>query len=162
MKSRFEHSVEWTIVILFSSFCLVMMGQIFGRSFLNTSIQWSEEFCRYAFIWIIFLASGIAIKKRAHMGFDLFVNKLSQKAQYSIHILNHLLVGLFLVLFFIKGLDLVQAVGKTPSPSLHIPMSIVYFILPLSAAVMFVFLCESLWHTIKYKTTETVVLDETI
>lgn len=149
MKSRFERSVELVIALLFASLCLVMLAQIIGRSFFNTSIQWSEEYTRYAFIWITFLASGLAVKRKAHMGFDFLVNKLSKKAQFAVEMMVYAASTLFLALFFYNGLILVLGVGSAPSPVMHIPMSIIYSILPLSALIMFIFLVEAAWKDIR-------------
>ena len=161
MKSRFERSVEWMIVVLFSSFCVTMISQIIGRSIFSTSIYWSDEFSRYCFIWVILLASGIAIKRKAHVGFDLIVSKLPVKLQNYIYILNDVMVGVFLFLFFYNGMDLVTSVGLTPSPAMMIPMGFVYSILPLSAVVMFIFLVDSVWQTIRNWNRETLnVIDE--
>jgi TRAP-type C4-dicarboxylate transport system permease small subunit len=40
------------------------------RYFFSTGILWSEEFVRYAYIWLIFLGSVTAIKQNAHIGLD--------------------------------------------------------------------------------------------
>lgn len=151
MKSRFERSVEWVIVLFFSAFCLVMLSQIVGRSVFNASLFWSEEFARYSFIWVIMLASGLAVKRRAHVGFDLLVVKLPMRIQRVVHLVSDGVIGVFLLLFIFYGMRLVLAVGSTTSPSLKIPMEYVYLILPISALVMLVFLVENMWNHLKGK-----------
>src|SRR5690625_1279929 len=136
----FERIIEITISILFGLFCILMMLQVFSRNFLSISFLWFEELSKFSFIWMILLASGITIKRGAHMGFDLVVRNLGHKTKMLFEAINHVLVGVFLVLLFIKGIDLVLIAGKTPSPSMKIPMGIIYLIMPLSAIIMFVFL----------------------
>mgnify|MGYP001259564577 CR=1 FL=1 len=159
MKRVFEKSVEWTIILLFGSFTVVMLMQVVSRYVFNYSFIWSDEFTRYTFIWMVLLASGVAIRRKVHLGFDLFVAKLPKKLQVIVNIVNDLLIAVFLVFFFFKSIELLRSAGMTPSPSMHIPMGVVYIILPLSALVMLIYLLESLYRTIRYGDTHEAAED---
>ena len=153
MKRVLDKGLEWTIVLLFGSFTAVMLLQVASRYLFNYSFVWSDEFVRYTFIWMVLLASGVAIRRKVHLGFDLFVAKLPRKLQVFLNVLNDLLIGVFLVFFFFKSIELLRSAGLTPSPSMHIPMGVVYIVLPLSALVMFIYVLESIYRTIRYGST---------
>jgi len=77
----FDRTIELSVVIIFISFSIIMIGNIISRYVFNFSFTWSDEAIRYSFIWMVLLASGIAVKRRAHLGFDLIVSKLPKKIQ---------------------------------------------------------------------------------
>jgi len=151
--------LEWTIVLLFGSFTAVMLLQVVSRYLFNYSFVWSDEFVRYTFIWMVLLASGVAIRRKVRLGFDLFVAKLPRKLQVFLNVLNDLLIAVFLVFFFFKSIELLRAAGLTPSPSMHIPMGVVYVVLPLSALVMFIYVLESIYRTLRYGDTHEATED---
>jgi len=159
MKRVFDKGLEWTIVLLFGSFTAVMLLQVVSRYLFNYSFIWSDEFVRYTFIWMVLLASGVAIRRKVHLGFDLFVAKLPRKLQVFLNVLNDLLIAVFLVFFFFKSIELLRAAGLTPSPSMHIPMGVVYIVLPLSALVMFIYVLESIYRTLRYGDTHEAAED---
>lgn len=126
-----------------------MLTQVISRNIFGYSFLEADELSRYSFIWMTLFASGLAISRGAHLGFDLLLIKLPEKVQMYVHIINHVLVGVFLVIFGIKGIDLILVAGMTPSPSMHIPMAYVYTIMPISAIVMLIFLIGSLIETLR-------------
>ncbi len=149
IKYIFDKTIEWMVIILFIAFSVVMFVNVVGRYAFNFSFVWSDEFIRYTFIWMILLGSGIAIKRKAHLGFDLIISKFPHKLQVFFTVLNDVMISIFLILFFFNGLKLLNSAGMTPSPSMHISMGIVYIVLPLSAIIMLIYLIQSIWHTVR-------------
>jgi len=88
---------------------------------------------------MILLASAIAVRHNAHMGFDLLIIKLPKSWQRWVGVLNHVLVLGFLVSFLFLSVSLVDVAGGTMSPALGIPMGLVYLVLPVSAILMLVY-----------------------
>ncbi|NEU31273.1 TRAP transporter small permease [bacterium LRH843] len=150
IKHIFNKTIEWLVIILFISFAVIMFVNVVGRYAFNFSFVWADEFIRYTFIWMILLGSGIAIKRKAHLGFDLIISKLPHKLQVFFTVLNDVVIGTFLILFFFNGIKLLNSAGMTPSPSMHLPMGVVYIVLPLSAIIMLIYIINSVWHTVRY------------
>ena len=46
---------EVILVLLLSCIVVIMLCQIVCRYVLNDSLSWSEEFCRYCYIWFMFV-----------------------------------------------------------------------------------------------------------
>lgn len=54
----------------------VVSAQVALRYGLNQSLDWADEIGRLAFVWSIFLAIPLGVRKGAHIGIDLVVDKL--------------------------------------------------------------------------------------
>lgn len=161
IEHLFDRSVEWMVVLLFVAFSVIMFVNVVGRYVFNFSFVWSDEFIRYTFIWMILLGSGVAIKRKAHLGFDLIISKLPLKLQTFSVLLNDVLISIFLILFFFNGINLLKSAGMTPSPSMNIPMAFVYIVLPLSSIIMFIYIISSIWRTIRYGIEEQRGIEDT-
>ncbi|MCM3716303.1 TRAP transporter small permease [Alkalihalobacillus oceani] len=161
IEHLFDRSVEWMVVLLFVAFSVIMFVNVVGRYVFNFSFVWSDEFIRYTFIWMILLGSGVAIKRKAHLGFDLIISKLPLKLQTFFVLLNDVLISIFLILFFFNGINLLKSAGMTPSPSMNIPMAFVYIVLPLSSIIMFIYIISSIWRTIRYGIEEQRGIEDT-
>jgi TRAP-type C4-dicarboxylate transport system permease small subunit len=116
---------------------LVSMSVILRYVF-RTGVIWSEEFVRYAYIWLIFLGSVTAIKLNAHIALGLVVERLPLKIKIIVMCLGDLLVMLFLVIQSVYGFSLILKAGGTPSAVMRIPMGWIYIIFPLSGILMII------------------------
>jgi TRAP-type C4-dicarboxylate transport system permease small subunit len=63
------------------AFCLALMvvlvfGNVFLRYAMNSGITLSEELSRWAFVWMTFLGSIVALKEHGHLGTDMLVSRL--------------------------------------------------------------------------------------
>lgn len=108
------------------------------RYVFRTGVTWSEEFVRYAYIWLIFLGSVTAIKLKAHIGLELVVERLPLKIKIIVMCLGDLLVMFFLVIQTVYGFSLILKAGGTPSAIMRIPMGWIYIIFPLSGVLMMI------------------------
>ncbi len=111
--------------------------QVINRFLLHFSAPWTEELCRYAFIWIAFLGIANGVKRGTHLNVNLIEDLLPKKV---ITVLNVALDAVFLALMgymFKISLDYLAKVARygTLSVGLKIPMWIVYLILPLFSAL---------------------------
>ena len=55
--------------------------QIFSRYLLGKPTTWSEQLCRFMFIWMTMLAIPVLFYNKSFMAFDLILNKLPGKAK---------------------------------------------------------------------------------
>ncbi len=124
VNERFEETI---MVILLAAISCVMMAQIIARSFF-TSMPWPEEFCRYCYIWTVFLSLGYTIRKRNMLKVAILMDLLPVKLRKSIEIVvNFLMLAIFAILFryAIVYTGKVKVSGQI-SPAMHIPMWIMY------------------------------------
>lgn len=119
-----------------ASFCMiVVIGLIFinvlCRYVFEWSISWSEEMTRYMFIGTMFFTLNIMVSQNAALRVDILDTFVHGKAKLIIDIIVYLLTLVALLVFTVSGVMLVQAGFTSVSPSMHIPMWIIYAMMPL-------------------------------
>lgn len=114
---------------------LVITLQIVSRVFF-TAFSWTEEVARFLLIWITFLASTLAFQRGHHIAVTFAVDALPTRLRQLARILAVLAVIAFLVTLVVIGHRYMQVQSFQKSASLRIPMSYVYAVMPISAAIM--------------------------
>ena len=137
-------SIETFIMALITiSLVACIFVEVVCRYFLFISVAWAEELTRYLFIWLTYIGSAYAIYDGSHTEIDMWQqiiirSKIRDKARAlaSLEILAIVSTFLFLVAFgkiffsyMVKIFQMAQA-----SPTMHIPMSLVY--LPVFVGVV--------------------------
>ena len=116
-----------------------VLWQIITRYFSATPSSFSDELARYLMIWLGLIGSAYVSGKNEHVSIDYFLKKLNHKKRA---LLNRL-IG-FIILFFaffvmmFGGGHLVFVTIKLEqlSPSLQIPLGLVYSVIPLSGLII--------------------------
>lgn len=138
--------LEWILILIFALLVLDVLFQVFSRYILGESFSWTEEFARFALIWMTILGAAYLNGKQDHLSMDFLYQKLSKANQGKIAILIEVLIFLFaLVVMFVGGLNLVYTtlhLGQL-SGTLRIPLGYVYAILPFSGFLIMLF---SIYH----------------
>ena len=131
-----DRGIESAIVIIFAAMVLAGGMQVFNRFLLNDSLSWSEEFQKYAHIWLVFLAIPVAYNRGSHIGMNMFARKLPLKLQFGLVLLAD---ALWLVLAgaMVFCTASIMAVAKSQiSPGLGLRMDHVYTALVVGGAYL--------------------------
>lgn len=110
---------------------VLIFVNVLCRYFFLYSIPWCEEVTRYMFIATIFLTLNIMVSQRAELRVDLLDNFLKGKAKLIVSFIVYLIVLITLGIMTYSGIMLTAAGKISVSPSLHLPMYIVYGLIPL-------------------------------
>jgi len=133
----FEELLSGTFLVLMF---LATFTNVLARYFLNNSIQWAEEFSRYAFIWIVFLGAVVCTKHKRHIGIDSVVKILPAPVQPWVNLTADLLTSaLMVILIWYGGLLTQNATQMTAT--LNVPQYVIYMVVPASGVLG---LCYSL------------------
>ncbi|MBW1996196.1 MAG: TRAP transporter small permease subunit, partial [Deltaproteobacteria bacterium] len=62
--NNFEDYVSAVAMVMMVS---ILFAQVFTRYLLQGSITWAEDLSRFAFLWLMFLASSLAARQRSHI-----------------------------------------------------------------------------------------------
>ena len=125
----------FTVVLLSIMVAIVGMNVVLRYVF-RTGVIWSEEFVRYAYVWVIFLGSVTAVRDNGHINFDLIVSRLSRKTARIVLCAGDLLVIVFQVILVVYGVQMIFLTDGMTSPVMHASMPLVYLIFPLSGLLM--------------------------
>ena len=138
--------LEQFLVIIFALLVLDVLFQVFSRYMLGTSFTWTEEFARFALIWLTVLGAAYLNGKREHLSMDFLYQKFSETNKRKASILIEILVFLFaLIVMVIGGFNLVYTTLHLEqlSGTLRIPLGYVYAIMPFSGLLI---MCYSIYH----------------
>lgn len=141
--------LEWIMIVIFALLVLDVLFQVFSRYVLGTSFTWTEEFARFALIWMTILGAAYLTGKKEHLSMDFLYQKFSDSNKRKASILIEVLIFLFaLIVMFIGGLNLVYTTLHLEqlSGTLRIPLGYVYAIMPFSG---FLIICFSVYHISK-------------
>jgi len=119
-------SFAYSIAIIFGLMVIVGFFQVTNRYLLNSSLSWSEEFQKFAHIWIICLTIPVAYKNSAHLGMDIIYKRLSVKNRHLFNQFVNILWLFFGVLLAIYSMKLIGVAINQLSPGLGISMAWVY------------------------------------
>lgn len=113
---------------------LLIFVQVIMRYVFNHSLSWSEELARFVFIWQTWLGTSLSYRKKAHIYITLLTDKLHGWATTLFDLLANCLLLWFCVFLTKSGFELIQSMQSRHviSPAMQIPMTIVYFSLPIS------------------------------
>jgi TRAP-type C4-dicarboxylate transport system permease small subunit len=121
-----DELIKYAIVIIFLVMVITGLAQVFNRYVLNQSLSWGEELQKFSHIWLIFLTIPVAYKNRAHLGMNLFYQKMSKRPRFIFDLVIHLLWLFFGVVLILISTDLVHIGILQRSPGLGIKMNWVY------------------------------------
>lgn len=132
---RINRLTEIAIGLLIAATVAVTFLQVVFRYGLDSSLSWSEEFSRYAFIWAIFLGTAAAARRGQHMAVDLMRETLAGLAR---RLLELFIAAICVVFFAVFGyaacLLTVNAMGQI-STALEVPIALIDVSAPIGAAI---------------------------
>jgi TRAP-type C4-dicarboxylate transport system permease small subunit len=128
--------------LLMAGMCVVVFCGVFSRYVLGDPWQWTEESARLIFIWVVFTAASIAVRRGIHFRFTLLLDSVGPLAKGALEILANGWVILFAGILLVKGWSFALMNMKQLTPSLVIPWGWVYIAVPISAALMILYSLE--------------------
>ncbi len=144
LKARLNRALENLTIAMFAVLCLVVFGEVVARYGLNHPFFASDEVTVYAFTWVAFLGSALALRDRRHIGISVFVEMLPGAAQRGIAILGDAIVLAFLGLFLVQSYRFCRMNSTVASIALQIPLSYVSASLVVMNGLMIWYTLDSL------------------
>ncbi|MFI3245596.1 MAG: TRAP transporter small permease [Ferrimonas sp.] len=136
-----DNSILTACSTLLIALVVLVTWQVFSRYVLNDPSSFTDELSRYFMIWLGFLGACYLFGKRAHLAITLMLDTLDGYKKNILLVVINLTTLTFVNLAMLRGGWLL--VNKTLhqfSPALQIPMGYIYFILPLSAVLITVYI----------------------
>lgn len=87
------------------SLCTILVNaNIFTRYIFSTPIYWAEEVATSLFIWTVFIGSAYAYRTKAHLGVDILVKLLPEKAKKGVILVIHIIeIAVLLMLTYVSA-----------------------------------------------------------
>jgi TRAP-type C4-dicarboxylate transport system permease small subunit len=122
-----------------ASLLAMMSGATFlnviARYVFNSPVEWAEEFSRYSFIWLVFMAAVVATTQKKHIIIDILVPFLSARLQAVCRLVADLAILVLMAVLIVYGWVMVRAATQ-PMATLGFPQYWVYLAVPVCAALI--------------------------
>lgn len=139
IRIKVNKIIERFLVLILVGMVLNVIWQVFTRFFTSSPSAFTNELARYLMIWLGILGAAYISGKQEHVAIDFFVKKLNNSLRRFIDrfVLFSILSFAFFVMI-IGGFNLVYITLKLEqySPSLQIPLALVYSIIPISGLLI--------------------------
>ncbi len=124
--------------ILLVFFVCVLFSQIFLRVAFNYVVTWSEEISRFSFVWFVFFGASYAARLGAHNRVTVQFKLLPKGCEKVLLLLSDAVWIAFNVIMIKESIIVIQDLAKYKyhSPALGLSMEYVYYIFPISFALM--------------------------
>ena len=156
MTKKVNRIIETIMAVLIVCMVGANFWQIFTRFVLNHAADWTEEFMRYALIWLTMLGVPYAYGKNQHIAIEFLVDTFSERGRKINAIFIEALILLLSVSVFIVGGIMVtlNAAGQV-SAALQMPMQFYYMGVPVAGCLMVFYTVPRLISLVRQEKTET-------
>lgn len=111
---------------------------VFTRFVLKNPAIFTEEIARFCLIWLAFIGSSIAMKRKELTSFRVLVDRLPQRGQILMEIIGTILLMTYLVIFLKSGNDAMGIFERQKASVTKIPLIYPAMGLYIGACVMMV------------------------
>lgn len=131
--------IEALLVVIFALLVLDVIWQVTSRYLIGQSSSFTEEFARFALIWLAILGAAYLNGQRAHLSMDYLLRKLDPKAlRKRLQMIEILMLLFALIVMVVGGGNLVYTtfILGQQSPAMGVSLGFVYSIVPLSGLLI--------------------------
>lgn len=132
--------IESLTVVLAAVLVVVVTGSVVARYALQIGLLWAEEVSRLAFVWVVFLGSYLALRRRAHLSITVLVDRLPTRARQAVRVVGTLLVLVFIGVIVGYGTLLVLQTWQFGRVTAMLGISAAwgYLAVPVAGVLMFI------------------------
>ncbi|MDA8849133.1 TRAP transporter small permease [Flavobacteriaceae bacterium] len=116
-----------------------VIWQVITRYFSENPSSFTDELSRYLMIWLGILGAAYVTGKNEHVSIDFFIKKISVQNRKILTLFITLSIICFAIIALVIGggrLVYITLILQQYSPSLKIPLALVYSILPISGILI--------------------------
>jgi len=136
-------------ILCLSVLTIIVPIEVFLRYLFGKSLYITEEFTRYLMVWVVFLASSLALREDSHISIGIFVNRFRRRTHFWLNLIAQTLLLTFLVFLIIEGVIVLPYQLDQIIPSLGIPIFWFYLAIPVGSFLMILNLLPKMWQSLK-------------
>ncbi|MEX0995353.1 MAG: TRAP transporter small permease, partial [Balneolaceae bacterium] len=139
MRKTIDTITKNTLVLLMGILVLDVVWQVFSRYILNAPSTFTDELARFLLIWVSLLGAAYFSGKNLHIAINVLPERLSPTNQRKLNILIRIFIIAFVLCVLVIGggvLVYYTYTYRQITPTLQIPMALVYLIGPLSGLLI--------------------------
>lgn len=129
---------------------LACCWQVITRFLLKSPSKYTEEFLRYALIWLTMIGAPYAYGQDKHLSINIITKNFKEKNLLFTKVIIEIIVMLLSIfVLIVGGLMVTNNSAGQISPSMQIPMQFYYVCVPISGLLMVTYCVERLIKYIK-------------
>lgn len=147
--NRLMKAIEWIIAFLLFASVVIVLAQVIWRYALRRPLSWSDQMCRFIYVWIVMLGIPLIFHRKAVTAFDFLTSKLSRRGQDGMYVFVCVLAMFFAAAFFVFSLQFIGKKGGQLIPGFGIiPYTAVYASQPVSCVLLFIVMLNQFIQTV--------------
>ena len=139
IKTYLDRVIEKLLITIFGLMVINVIWQVITRYFSENPSSFTDELSRYLMIWLGILGAAYVTGKNEHVSIDFFIKKISVQKRKILTLFITLSIICFAIIALVIGggrLVYITLILQQYSPSLKIPLALVYSILPISGILI--------------------------
>ena len=139
IKTYLDRVIEKLLITIFGLMVINVIWQVITRYFSENPSSFTDELSRYLMIWLGILGAAYVTGKNEHVSIDFFIKKISAQNRKILTLFITLSIICFAIIALVIGggrLVYITLILQQYSPSLKIPLALVYSILPISGILI--------------------------
>jgi TRAP-type transport system small permease protein len=149
MMHRIDKTVRVIVSAMILVFTVVILVSIFFRYVLNNSLVWSEQVCRYLYVWMVMLGMPVVYRAKGNVAFDLLYNRFSPRIKRLFHVITDLLIACFSGFLALQGFKYTILKGSTIITGINLPQGYLYISQTIGGVIMILFVIEHIISEMK-------------
>ena len=139
MRERVDTILSKVLIFLMGLMVINVLWQVASRYLVRNPSVFTDELAGYLLIWVGLLGAAYATGKGLHLAIDLVPRKLQGRRKLMLETVINALTLIFATLVMLIGgsrLVYLTLLLEQKSSALSIPLGYVYFVVPLSGALI--------------------------
>lgn len=121
-----DHAIEAIAAAMLAVMVVLIFGNVVLRYGFNSGITVSEEVSRFLFVWLVFMGSVLAARRREHLGMDMFRNLFGPGGRRVLDIIAETIVAVLSALFLYGSIRMAIITADDALPVTQLPQWTVY------------------------------------
>lgn len=143
---KLQSNVGGVIFLIVFVCCLL---QVVFRFIIHIGTPWTEEFSRVGLAYMTFLMSALGIRQNAHPSVNFLIDKLPNRARFSMGVLIQLLICLVGVVLTYYGWQYLMREVSDLATTYHYSKAWWYWPIPASGVIMIIYSIRNIVFLIK-------------
>lgn len=129
LDEHFEETILIVLLVMIS--CVELIQVIFRNLPFVPALTWAEEFCRFCWIWSVFLSLPYTIRKGSMLRVNVLLDVFPQKVRTVLNIFVDLVTTASMILLGVTSISVIDKIMKSgeTSPAMCWPMWIIYSVM---------------------------------
>ena len=137
--ARIDWIMVWTnaalVLAITAAMVGLVVGNVFARYVLLSSMIWAEELSQYLMVWMVFLGAGLAFRQGRHVAVEMLQDWLPGPVGRIVRWGVLVVTAAFLLALVVLGARYAAFAVGQETPALQISAAIPYAAVPVGAAL---------------------------